>query len=356
MKKQILISSPSLDVNKNVSGISALVRPLIENYPELFRQLEVGTPDDKKGFVSRFLYLVASIFGIIKFGAIVNGDRRFHLNTAADNPSLFRDSILLVVARVLLLRTVVQFHGGKWITTAESPLYAWLLIRFLCTVGHRCVVLGPDEVDTLREKFGVQRQIDILPNYVNPEYVCDVNKLKKIPFTFLFLGRLVESKSVDKLREILQLVLTKVPNAQLLVCGDGPMRAHVLKDLSPFPSSSWKYLGVVSGERKKQILLDADVFILPSVTGEGMPIAMLEAMASGAIPVVTKLGAIGDVVDGEKNNGYISQSGDINAFANNVINSFISSDRESMRSNAINTGVGYSLVAYKKRLLEIYYG
>ena len=58
------------------------------------------------------------------------------------------------------------------------------------------------------------------------------------------------------------------------------------------------YEGVVSGNRKTELLRRCQIFVLPSLY-EGLPISLLETMAYGMVPVVTDVGSIGeDVKDG----------------------------------------------------------
>lgn len=352
MNIRVLITSPSLDVNTNVSGIAALVRPLVDTFPDVYLHLCVGTPDGRKSALNRVFYLTKAIAGLVGF-AFSAGDKRCHLNTAADTPSLLRDVVLLNIARVVGLKVVVHFHGGKWITTPACPWFAQVLVRSLCNGGQACVVLGAEEAAILRDRFGVSRAVKVLPNYVSPEFVCEPREFVKQPLTLLFLGRLVESKSVDQLANLLRQVLKRVPAARLVVCGDGPLRGRLLNDLAVLPDNSWCYKGVVSGAEKLDALRQADVFILPSITGEGMPIAMLEAMATSAIPVVTWLGAIPSVVT-QARNGFIAQPGDLDEFASCVVLALTTPNREHIRRAAYETSLDFSLNVYRDRLDVIY--
>jgi glycosyltransferase involved in cell wall biosynthesis len=56
---------------------------------------------------------------------------------------------------------------------------------------------------------------------------------------------------------------------------------------SPEHAGNVEYLGFVSGERKEQILREADVFCFPTCYfGENQPVNLIEAMAFG-LPIVT---------------------------------------------------------------------
>jgi glycosyltransferase involved in cell wall biosynthesis len=77
------------------------------------------------------------------------------------------------------------------------------------------------------------------------------------------------------------------------------------------------YFGEIQGEDKKTFLNTSDIFILPSYT-EGLPISMLEAMASRLPLVVTPVGAISEIVENEVN-GFIIPVGDYKALAEKIL-------------------------------------
>ncbi|KXY68739.1 glycosyltransferase family 4 protein [Bacillus paranthracis] len=64
------------------------------------------------------------------------------------------------------------------------------------------------------------------------------------------------------------------------------------------------YHGVVKGEKKKELLLNADVFALPTYyPKEGQPISIIEAMGNGLAIITTEHAGIPDIVNPE--NGYL---------------------------------------------------
>jgi len=95
-----------------------------------------------------------------------------------------------------------------------------------------------------------------------------------------------------------------------------------------------KYHGYVSGKHKEDILLNTDVLLLPSY-GEGLPIILLEALASGCAIITTNVGAITEIFNDE--NGIIIRPGDIEGLKNAIIS--LNENRnlltEQMRRNLI---------------------
>lgn len=111
----------------------------------------------------------------------------------------------------------------------------------------------------------------------------------------VYMGHLLESKGIV---DLLKVAESLDPNQYCVdICGTGDKRiAKRIEELSDNPKSCIKYYGYVSGEKKEDLYRKADVFCLPSYA-EGMPVSLLEAMHFGCVPVVTKVGAIPEVLD-----------------------------------------------------------
>lgn len=121
------------------------------------------------------------------------------------------------------------------------------------------------------------------------------------PIRILYLGRLVRpQKRVHLFSEILhQLKAAKVP-FHWTIAGDGPERSSLeTKMVSAPPNSVVEFLGGVSYRDVPRLLTSHDVFLLAS-DAEGLPLSLLEAMASGLVPVISNLpSGVSEVVDGE---------------------------------------------------------
>jgi glycosyltransferase involved in cell wall biosynthesis len=118
------------------------------------------------------------------------------------------------------------------------------------------------------------------------------------------LGRLTEQKDY----ELLVRALPMLPDARLVLVGDGPERpglervARELKVADRLNVTGW-----VSDAPRR--LAELDVFALPS-RWEGMPLSILEAMHAGLPVVATDVGSVAEVVaDGDS--GYVVAPGDL---------------------------------------------
>jgi glycosyltransferase involved in cell wall biosynthesis len=108
------------------------------------------------------------------------------------------------------------------------------------------------------------------------------------------VGRLVEQKGLTFFLTAAQQLLKEFPNLLFAIFGDGPDRGkleQMAKDLQ-IAEKVW-----FAGARRDMpnVYASLDVFALASV-GEGLPMALLEAMASGVPVVATEVGAVPKVI------------------------------------------------------------
>ena len=139
------------------------------------------------------------------------------------------------------------------------------------------------------------------------------------------VGRLVHRKGQDKLIEALPSVLEKIPNAHLLIVGEGPYKSHLEKLANKLSlSENITFVGRILYDKLPSYLSAADLFVMPSrsrffgLEVEGLGIVYLEASACG-IPVVAgnSGGAPDAVLDGVT--GLCVDGTDVNQIAQAVI-------------------------------------
>ena len=110
------------------------------------------------------------------------------------------------------------------------------------------------------------------------------------------VGRLEEVKGHDVLVEAFARVQDRVPDAQLLIVGDGSRRGalqDMVADLGV--GESVRFEGGLDPGAVRDRLREADVFALPS-RSEGLSNALLEALATGVPAVASGVGGIPEVL------------------------------------------------------------
>ena len=112
------------------------------------------------------------------------------------------------------------------------------------------------------------------------------------------VSRLSREKGVDVLMEAFRRVASAHSGARLVLVGDGLERAALEAMSRQFGlDARVQFLGM--RDDVPEILRDVDVFVLPSRT-EGLPMALLEAMAAGLPIVATAVGGVPEAIRDEE--------------------------------------------------------
>jgi glycosyltransferase involved in cell wall biosynthesis len=134
----------------------------------------------------------------------------------------------------------------------------------------------------------------------------------------LFVGRLAEKKGADVLVRAMRLVQERLPEAELVIVGDGEQRNRI-KSLAMDLNVRVLYAGAVPNNHVKYYLETARVLCLPSITtqygdAEGLGLVLLEAQAAG-VPVVTSArgGSSEAIIEGKT--GFRFREGDCETLA-----------------------------------------
>jgi glycosyltransferase involved in cell wall biosynthesis len=188
------------------------------------------------------------------------------------------------------------------------------------------VRLGADEVIAVseavrrstRQRLGVRR-IALVPNAVDLERFARANAVDRTrlraelgvgagEMLLLAVGRLHPQKghryAILALRSLLD---AEVP-ARLAVVGQGPLAAELqaLADAEGV-GERFRLLGV--RDDVPELLQACDVFVFPSL-GEGLPVALIEAMAAGRACVASNIPAIAELVEDDRT-GLLVTPGDV---------------------------------------------
>ncbi|MDR0373814.1 MAG: glycosyltransferase family 4 protein [Nitrososphaerota archaeon] len=112
----------------------------------------------------------------------------------------------------------------------------------------------------------------------------------------LTVRRLVYKNGIDTLLDCASIAVKKNPNIVFLVAGKGPDLENVrLQVAQRRITANFRLAGFVGDADLPGYYNLADLFVLPSKSGEGLPLVALEAMACGLPVIATNVGGIGEV-------------------------------------------------------------
>lgn len=195
-------------------------------------------------------------------------------------------------------------HGNLMLPI--SQFWANRLVQMGCPAQKIQVQHMGIEVDTF--SFSPQYRGRALPNPVQLISVC----------------RFVEKKGLPILIDCMKLL---GPQYHLTVIGDGPLWANIEQQIQHLGlEQSVTLCGPLTSDEVAIRLGKADAFILPSVTAsngdmEGIPVALMEAMAKGLLVFSTRHSGIPELVE-DGVNGYLVAENDAAQLAERIGHTF----------------------------------
>lgn len=197
-------------------------------------------------------------------------------------------------------RYVVTFH----LDVDRSGPFGWLLPaykRYLLgpamRAATRVIALTPHMADFLVTFYGVDRsRVAIVGNGVDTHFAdgvpADATGEAARPLRLVFVGRLVVQKNLVRLLRALPLVAAPV---EVTLVGDGTERAALVELAAELALDNVRFVGEQPHERVATWLHWADAFLCTS-DAEGMPLAVLEALASGVPVIATRSDGMAELV------------------------------------------------------------
>ena len=234
---------------------------------------------------------------------------------SSSGASLFEKGAGAWAARLLGIPALIFPRAGVIIDQYRQSSRKRRVIRLAFAGAARILCQGQRWQDFAVDELGFERaHAPIIPNWsATPELLTIGAKRRptegSAPCRLIYVGWLEERKGV------LDLIRASAPllaggKATLDLVGDGharPSAEALVAELNI--ADRVTFHGWKTGAALHELLAAVDVFALPS-WAEGLPNAMIEAMAAGLPVVVSDVGNISDhIVDGE--NGLLVQPKDI---------------------------------------------
>lgn len=217
----------------------------------------------------------------------------------------YMNTVGLIASKLTGIPLVATIHGKNYYA---ERLMRRLAYRFLGKFADQIVAVSEDVKSFLANHVGIpMNRIRVVPNGIpvgeepHHEGLLTLRKslgLDQHTYVVGTVGSLYPVKGHKYLIDAAVAVVHRFPDVVFLVVGRGGLRQEL--------EAQAQHLGVAShirflGHREDvtDLLGLFDVFVLPSLS-EGMPLALLEAMAAGVPAVATRVGGVGEVVEDGK--------------------------------------------------------
>ena len=217
--------------------------------------------------------------------------------------------VIGALAGVLLRRPlIVTIHGSDFRMAMDSSFLLRKLFLYVCRRARHITCVSEIQRKEI-EQLGIEgAKISVFPMGIDESFL-EVGRnrewdVKHRSFRILSNRNLLPMYNVSLLIRAIPVVLKEEPKAQFIIAGEGPERENIEKEARNLNvTSSVRFLGRVSHEGMSDLLAQSDVYVSTSPY-DGTSVSLLEAMASGAFPIVTDIPSNQEwITDGE--NGFL---------------------------------------------------
>jgi glycosyltransferase involved in cell wall biosynthesis len=197
--------------------------------------------------------------------------------------------------------------GGIW---SENRIFGRLRTpdpviesQLLAAVADMTIVItmGTKARDYLAAR-GIRSSIWVVPGGIDPTRFFDSHAPRDIDL--ILVGRLVQVKRIDRFIQAVGWIGRRDPGVSAVIVGDGPLRGR-LEDLTRLLGISDNVRFVGSQDDVGAWLRRAKIFALTSES-EGLALSLMEATSCGAVPIVSNVGDLADLVDDGVNGHLVS--------------------------------------------------
>lgn len=191
---------------------------------------------------------------------------------------------------------ITTVHGllavRDWFTNFSQKAYLLSVGAWVLTNSTRVVCLTKSDAAEVASLGVTKGNIAVIPSAVDP---TQYRPGGVATISILWVGRLVAEKGLRTLIEAVS-KMRKAPSSRVVLVGNGPQRNELMAlTQRAHLAGTVVFRSNVSREEIVSLLSETEVFAMPSLR-EGLPLALLEAMASSKLVVASDLPSIREVL------------------------------------------------------------
>jgi glycosyltransferase involved in cell wall biosynthesis len=217
---------------------------------------------------------------------------------------------------------------GQWKALAAKT-YEKIFGRIIISSSDVVIAVSNSVREHLLSLGASPKKVIVIPNGVDlEEFGLQSTVYKGNESNIIFVGRLIPNKGLEYLVKAAKILVDeKVKRIKFKIVGDGPCRQQLEELVAKHGlSTHFEFLGHVP--RVSDVLREGGIFVRPSLT-EGMPLTVLEAMASGLPIIATKVSGTSEIII-HNETGILIEPGNVKQLAE-AIKYLIESPNEALR-------------------------
>jgi glycosyltransferase involved in cell wall biosynthesis len=201
-----------------------------------------------------------------------------------------------------------RWKNRVWQRIYHMPLYRWAIL----TADH-AVVINQETWTMLQLKYNCEiGRVWYVPNGVERQYFINREYAQGDARRLLFVGGWLDHKGVYYLRDGFEQLAKRNPQLRLTIAGCSVNAETIRKFFPPSVHDRLDVIPFISRKEMPALYAQHDIFAFPSLF-EGLPVVLLEAMATGMPVVTTETCGMKDVVEDDYN-GLLVKPADTAAF------------------------------------------
>jgi glycosyltransferase involved in cell wall biosynthesis len=203
---------------------------------------------------------------------------------------IIKYSLFIFFSWITTKKIIIHLHGNVLGENYRSSgLVKKKLVKLVLTKASIGIVLSESLKSNLTP-FLKLKNIKVLTNFVQDEFFLSASEKKQKEYKKLrivYLSNLMTEKGIFYLLKALKELNKNKISFKAKVAGNIDEKIYQKVSLELNASQNIEYLGIVKEKEKKDLLIWGNTFVFPSYLTEGLPISILEAMATGNIVVST---------------------------------------------------------------------
>src|SRR5712692_5572364 len=206
----------------------------------------------------------------------------------------------------------------RWKNRVWQHLYHMPTYRWSFKTADQCIVTNREALLFLQLHYNLPPdRVWLIPNGVGPEFFHVRSFSGGIATKLLFVGTWIDHKGIYYLAEAFEKVLQVIPEARLTIAGCQVPEEKVRRFFAPPAQAALEVWPFVARAEVSSLYAEHEIFVLPSLM-EGMPLVLLEAMASGMPVVTTESSGMTDLVE-DSHDGLFVIPGDTESLSAAVV-------------------------------------